>query len=92
MKVNFEKLIIYTDIAKKNKVESDVKEGIADAMYQHGHGIASHALALKIYNSQGDCELTEQEYAILMEFVNNQCTPMVIDAFQNLRDNDNSKE
>jgi len=92
MKINFEQLTVYTDIAKTNATVANVKVQIADAMYQNGFGIASHALAFKIYNSQGDCELTEEEYQILMSFVEQKCTPMIIEAFKNVGNDDNSKE
>ena len=87
MTINFEQLKVYTDIAHKNSEVVDIKEQIADHIYKNSNGIANHALAMKIYNSHGDCELTEQEYALLMAFVEQQCTPMVIDAFKQFEQN-----
>ena len=89
MKINFEQLKVYTDIAKTNETVTNVKVQIADALYQNGFGIACHALALKIYNSQGECELTDEECQILMSFVEQKCTPMIIDAFKNAGNYDN---
>ena len=82
MKINFEQLKVYTDIAKTNATVTNVKVQIADALYQNGFGIAAHALAFKIYQSSGDCELTDEEYALLMSFVEQKCTPMIIEAFK----------
>ena len=86
MKINFEQLRVYNDIAKTKAQVIDAKVQVADALYQNGFGIASHALAFKIYNSQGDCELTEEEYQILMSFVEQKCTPMIIEAFKQFSD------
>jgi hypothetical protein len=82
MKINFENLTIYTDIAKTNTQVVNMKAQLADAIYQNGFGVAAHALALKIYNSKGDCELTDEEYNMLVQFVESKCTPMVIDAIK----------
>ena len=81
MKIDFEHLKVFTDISHKNSEVVNIKEQIADLIYKNSNGIAYHALAMKIYNSQGDCELTEREYALLKGFVNERCIPQVIDAF-----------
>ena len=90
MKIDFEHLKVFTDITKTNETVMNVKVQIADAMYQNGFGIAAHALAFKIYNSNGECELTDEDYQILMSFVEQKCTPMIIEAFKNALSNDNS--
>ena len=82
MKINFEQLRVYTDIAKTREQVINVKVQVADAIYQSGIGIAAHALALKIYNSTGDCELTDDEYQLLMSFAEHNFIPMVIDALK----------
>lgn len=84
MKIDFEHLKVFTDIAKTKETVTNVKVQIADAMYQNGFGIATHALAFKIYNSEGICELSDEEYKNLMNFVEQKCTPMIIDAFKNI--------
>ena len=53
-------------------------------LYQSGIGIAAHALAFKIYNSTGECELTDDEYQLLMSFAEHHFIPMVIDALKNV--------
>lgn len=82
MKINFEQLKVYADIAHKHPLTTDVREQLAEALYQCGHGIAHHALAMKIYNTHGECDIDEQEYAIIMAFVEQNSTPMLIDAFR----------
>lgn len=86
MKINFEQLRVYNDIAKTRELVVNVKVQVADALYQNGFGIGAHALALKIYNSTGDCELTDEEYQMLMHFAEGHFTPMVIDAFKQFSD------
>lgn len=82
MKINFEQLRVYNDIAKTRELVVNVKVQVADTIYQKGIGIAAHALALKIYNSTGDCELTDDEYQLLISFAERHFIPMVIDALK----------
>lgn len=82
VKINFEDVGIYTDIERKTIVRHDMKKKIANDLYNHGQGIAFHALALKIYNSQGEIELSEEEYNLLMDYVRQMGTPAAIDAFE----------
>ena len=82
MKINFEQLRVYKDIDKTRELVVNVKVQVADSIYQSGIGIAAHALALKIYNSTGDCELTDEEYQLLMSFAEHHFIPMVIDALK----------
>ena len=81
VKINFEDIGIYTDIEHKTMVRLDMKKKIANDLYNHGQGIDFHALALKIYNSQGEIELSGEEYNLLMDYVRQMGTPAVIDAF-----------
>lgn len=84
VRINFEKVVIWTDLAHTQQVVRDLKGDVAEGLYQTGRGIAYHALALKVYNSNGMTEYTDDEYKILMEFVNNNGTPAFIDAFMAL--------
>lgn len=82
IKINFEDIGIYTDIERKTMVRLDMKKKIANDLYNRGQGIAFHALALKIYNSQGEIELSEEEYNLLMDYVRQMGTPAAIDALE----------
>lgn len=92
IKIDFSNITVYTDIAKTKAVVKDLKEEVANDLYMHGQGIAFHALALKIYNAQGEVELDDKEYQLLMNYANQMCTPMIIDAFKNFANDDNGKE
>ena len=85
IKINFEDVGIYTDIERKTMVRIDMKKKIANDLYNHGQGIEFHALALKIYNSHGEIELSGEEYGLLMAYANQMGTPAVIDAFNALK-------
>lgn len=78
-KINFESFEVFLDIAKTQKVEKNVKSELADIMYRLGKGIAYHALALKIYNSSGEIEYTDDECELIRE-VSQTCAPFFIDA------------
>lgn len=78
-KVNFKELEIFTDISRTNKTKGDARREFADIMYKGCNGIAAHALALKIYQSEGEIEIDEQEEALIRDLTSRACTPMFID-------------
>lgn len=80
MKVNFERIEIFVDIAKTQCVVQNVKEDLANMLYQNGFGIATHALAFKVFNSTSETEYDERECDIIKENVSRYCTPNLIDA------------
>ena len=61
MKLNFQKLKVPADIAWKETVTIDGREAVANLVLGHGLGIADHALAFKIYRSEGDTDYDERE-------------------------------
>lgn len=88
-KINFEKLEVFTDITKTKKVEQDVKTEFANFIYKNAAGIEMHALALKIYNSEGETEYNEKECE-LIKAVSRSLAPFFIDAIDNkLKDEGN---
>jgi hypothetical protein len=88
-KINFEKLEFFTDIAKTNKVEKNVKNEIANYIYTNGSGIEMHALALKIYNSDGETEYNEKECE-LIKAVSRSLAPFFIDAIDNILEDESN--
>ena len=89
VKINFKEIKIYKDIAKTKVAVLDIQEEVANDLYEKGQGIGFHALALKIYNADGEVELDDKEYGLLMAYANQMCTPAVIDALQSLGNNKN---
>ena len=85
VKINFKEIKVYKDIAKTKSEVVDMHDEVANAMYEKGQGIGFHALALKIYNANGEIELDDKEYGLLMAYANQMGTPAVIDAFNALK-------
>lgn len=67
-KINFAALQIATNIKKDEHIIKDVREELANAMYQNARGIGYMALAMKIYKSDGEIELDDNEFKLLKDF------------------------
>lgn len=89
--INFEKLEVHTDIDGQNKQESNVKKDFANLMYQHGKGIEFHALAMKIYNSKGEEEYSEDECKLIKQ-ASLTCAPFFIDAISDVLNSEDKHE
>ena len=61
MKIDFENFRLFKGIDKKNVEVLNVKNVFADELYTRGQGIAFHALALKIFNSDANTDYNENE-------------------------------
>lgn len=61
MKANFKKFPVYTSIRKDMVMEQDISFPLSNGIYSHVPGVMAHAVAIKIYNSEGDMELTAEE-------------------------------
>lgn len=83
VKIDFSKLPCFVDIRKKGKIELDVKFDFSNAMYMRGSGVAMGALAMKIYNSNGEEEYNEQECMIIHEFAKT-INPMLADSIKEI--------
>ncbi len=83
MKIDFSRIEIFTDIAHQNCSICDLRTQFADVIYKTGNGIAAHALALKIYNSEGATEFDENECTLIKKY-SELCAPAFIDAIENI--------
>lgn len=83
-KINLNRVEIYTDVAHKECMVVDIREQLANCIYQAGRGLPAHALALKIYNADGDIECDERDFAIIQEVAQERCSPNVIDALKHV--------
>ena len=81
MEIDFKRLEIFDGVAHRSCTVVDVREPFADVIYQHGNGVAAHALALKIYNSQGPTQYSEQEVELIRRSAG-LCSPAFMDAVQ----------
>lgn len=83
MKIDFRTVEIFTNVAKTQCVVQDIREAFADMIYNQGTGIKSYALALNIYNSNGDDEWTDEEVSMIEAYAN-MCTPAYMEAIKKL--------
>lgn len=89
-KLNLKEIEIYRDITKTQKEMFDFRLDFSNLIYINAIGIMAHNLALKLYNSDGEIELTEEEVELVKNIVNSFCIPAFIDAInEQLKDQDN---
>lgn len=81
--INFSKLPCYVDIRKMGKVEVDVKFEFSNAMYMQGQGVAMGALAMKIYNAEGEEQYNDKECDIILSFAE-RVNPMLYDSLKDI--------
>ena len=78
-KLNFQQFRIPLGIGGTDYKVGDVRECVANMLYLNVNGIRAHALALKIYHSEGLTEYTEEETRALREVAYTYGTPAFID-------------
>lgn len=86
-KLDFKHFKVYTGISRKAVQSGDIRESFADLLYRNVPGIRSHALALKIYQSEGETGYTNDEVELIVEVANKLCLPNVIDGLNEQLDN-----
>lgn len=79
VKINFKNIKVYDSISHKKSRNVDVREQFADMIYKNAGGIKAHALALKIYNSDGETEYNKEEVGIMRVIAEKFCLPGFID-------------
>lgn len=80
-KINFEKLLVATDISRKHFENRDYREGFANILFKKGFGIAAHILSEKIYKSSGETVYSDEEVALMQAVVDHELPPFFIEAF-----------
>lgn len=96
-RINFERFEIYTTINHKEVVVQDCREGFANIIYLNGSGVACHALAMKIYKSEGATEYSDEEITLMKRFAENFGNLSLLDSFdmnvkESTSDNETRKE
>lgn len=79
-RINFKQFKLFTDITQKHTDTIDVSRLFADILYKKGSGIVMHDLALRIYRSEGEMQLSKEDVAIIKDMANSCCTPTFIDS------------
>lgn len=86
-KINFKEFKIYLDITHEKSDTADVRRTLGDLIYKAGSGIAGLDLAMRVFKSEGDMELSEDDLEALRGVINTASTPIFIDSFNsNLHD------
>lgn len=78
-KLNFQQFRIPAGIDRSRYQTGDARESVANMLYLNVNGIRAHALALKIYRSEGETDFTEEEVRTLREVADTYATPAFID-------------
>ena len=81
-KINFRQFKLFTDITQERTDTVDVSRAFADTLYKRGSGIVMHDLALRIYRSEGEMELTPEEANIIRRSGEQFCTPIFSDSIK----------
>ena len=81
-KINFQQFRIPAGIDRSRYQTGDARESVANMLYLNVNGIRAHALALKIYRSEGETDFTEEEVRTLQEVANAYATPAFIDGLR----------
>jgi len=84
--INFRALPIRMSISSSETVPMDAAEQLANLIYTQTSGVASHALALKIFNAADSVGLDDSEVDIVKDLVSRFCTPAVIDSINAILD------
>ncbi|MEE0118568.1 MAG: hypothetical protein U0I09_03140 [Bacteroidaceae bacterium] len=87
MKLNFQHFSVPTGISRKNRQTGDARESFANMIYMNVNGIRAHALAMKIYNSEGEEEYSQEEVRLIREVAEKLCAPNFIDGLIEQLDN-----
>lgn len=79
MELNFKQFRIPTGIDMKIYRTGDARESVANMIYLNVNGIRAHALALKIYQSEGLTDFSADEINVIREVSYKYATPAFID-------------
>ena len=77
--INFKEFKLFKDISQHATVLVDARRDLADLMYKNLNGIVAHDLALRIFHSDGDVELNQEEEMLIMAFAET-TTPVFYDS------------
>ena len=81
-KINFKQFKLFTDITQQHSDTVDVSRAFADTLYKNGSGIVMHDLALRIFRSEGEMELTHEDVVTIQRAAERLCTPVFIDSIK----------
>ena len=80
--IDFKHFTVPVGITGKRTQTGDARETFADIVYTNLNGIGAHALALKIYQSDGPTRYTDEETRLITSVAERHCTPAFIDGLR----------
>lgn len=92
VKLNFQQFSVPTGVSRKNRRTGDARESFADMIYLNVNGIKAQALAMKIYQSEGEVEYSSEEVKLIREVAEKLCAPNFIDGLMEQLDNQSKTE
>ena len=81
-KVNFKQFKLFTSITRERSITCDVSREVADLLYRQGAGIAMHDLAFRIFRSENEMTLSDEDIRIIQVTAKQMCSPAFIDSFE----------
>lgn len=90
-KIDFQAFSIYVSVNRKAAQTVDVREKFADMIYNNVNGIRAHALAMKIYKSEGEVEYSPEEVKLIRTVAEQLCVPGFIDGLNEQLSKNNNK-
>lgn len=92
IKLNFQQFSVPTGVSRKNRQTGDARESFADMIYLNVNGIKAHALAMKIYQSEGAVDYSPDEVKLIRDVAEKLCAPNFIDGLMEQLDNQSKNE
>lgn len=86
MQIKLESLEVFTTLDKTQCQVINARKLIANLIYSQGAGLglAGQALAVKMWNSEGDIDYSEREVEIIRSVTERCCAPCVIEAVERI--------
>lgn len=69
MKINFKNILCRPSLKSEELVSIDISADLADAIYQGTTSIEDYQLAIAIFNSDGEVELTEPQIQSIAKYI-----------------------
>ena len=71
MKINFKNILCRPSLKSEELISIDISADLADAIYQGTTSIEDYQLAVAIFNSDGEVELTEPQIQSVVKYISN---------------------
>lgn len=69
MKINFKNILCRPSLKSEELINIDISADLADAIYQGTTSIEDYQLAIAIFNSDGEVELTEPQIQSIVKYI-----------------------